>query len=238
MRPYIICHMLSSVDGKIDGAALETVTGDGEYEATAAKLNGDAWICGRTTMQQHFAEDEPFVSAANRPAGPQPVFVARRAKSYAISVDTMGKLRWRDGDLGDNHLICVVSEYLAMLREKGISYIVCGKSSVDLADAVNRLGEHFGIRTLLLEGGGHINGAFLQADLVDEVSLLVVPGIDGRHDIPAVFDGVRPSRKRAVPLRLKSVEQRGGDALWIRYEVVQSGTAERRNNAKAQTRKN
>ena len=175
-------------------------------------------------MQQHFAEDEPFVSVANRPAGPQPVFVARRAKSYAISVDTIGKLRWRDGDLGDNHLICVVSEqvpedYLAMLREKGISYIVCGKSSVDLADAVNRLGEHFGIRTLLLEGGGHINGAFLQVDLLDEVSLLVVPGIDGRHDIPAVFDGVSPSRNGAVPLRLKSVERRGGDALWIRYEV-------------------
>jgi hypothetical protein len=28
--------MLSSVDGKIDGAALGAVTGDGEYEATAA----------------------------------------------------------------------------------------------------------------------------------------------------------------------------------------------------------
>jgi riboflavin biosynthesis pyrimidine reductase len=163
--------MLSSVDGKIDGAALEAVTGDGEYEATAAKLNDDAWICGRTTMQQHFAEDEPFVSASNSPAGPRPVFVARRAKSYAISVDTLSKLRWPDGDLGGNHLICVVSEqvpedYLAMLREKGISYIVSGKSSVGLANAVNQLGEHFGIRTLLLEGGGHINGAFLQADLV------------------------------------------------------------------------
>ena len=71
-----------------------------------------------------------------------------------------------------------------MLWEKGISYIVFGKSSVDLTNAVNQLGEHFGIRTLLLEGGGHINGAFLQADLVDELSLLVVPGIDGRHDIP------------------------------------------------------
>jgi 2,5-diamino-6-(ribosylamino)-4(3H)-pyrimidinone 5'-phosphate reductase len=67
MRPYIICHMLSSVDGKIDGAALDAVTGDGEYEATGAKLNGDAWICGRTTMQQHFAEDEPFVSGSNTP---------------------------------------------------------------------------------------------------------------------------------------------------------------------------
>jgi 2,5-diamino-6-(ribosylamino)-4(3H)-pyrimidinone 5'-phosphate reductase len=234
MRPYIICHMLSSVDGKIDGAALDAVTGDGEYEATGAKLNGDAWICGRTTMQQHFAEDEPFVSGSNTPAGPRPVFVARRAKSYAISVDTLGKLRWPDGD----HLVCVVSEqvpedYLAMLREKGISYIVSGKSSVDLANAVNRLGEHFGIRTLILERGGRINGAFLQADLVDEVSLLVVPGIDGRHNIPAVFDGVSPSRNKAVRLRLKSVEQRGRDALWIRYEVVRSETAERRNNAKA-----
>jgi riboflavin biosynthesis pyrimidine reductase len=193
-------------------------------------------------MQQHFAEDKPFVSATNTPAGPRPVFVARRAKSYAVSVDTLGKLRWAGGDLDGDHLICVVSEqapedYLAMLREKGISYIVSGKSSVDLADAVNQLGEHFGIRTLLLEGGGHINGAFLQAGLVDEVSLLVVPGIDGRHDIPAVFDGVSPSRNKAVPLRLKSVEQRGRDALWIRYQVVRSKSVKRRTNAKAQTRK-
>jgi 2,5-diamino-6-(ribosylamino)-4(3H)-pyrimidinone 5'-phosphate reductase len=243
MKSYIICHMVSSVDGKIDGAALAAVMGKGDYEATGAKLNGDAWICGRTTMQQHFAEDKPFVSASNKPAGPRPVFVARQAKSYAISVDTLGKLRWADGDLDGDHLICVVSEqvpedYLTMLQEKAISYIVSGRSAVDLANAVKQLAEHFGIRTLLLEGGGHINGAFLQAGLVDEVSLLVVPGIDGRHDIPAVFDGVNPSRKTAVPLRLKSIEQRGRDALWIRYKVVRSKTAkrERNNDAKAQTR--
>lgn len=217
--------MVSSVDGKIDGEALAAVMGEGEYEATGAKLKGDAWICGRTTMQRHFAEDGAFVSVSNRPAGPQPVFVARRTESYAIAVDTLGKLHWTSGDLDGDHLICVVSEktpedYLTGLREKGISYIVSGKSSVDLAKAVDQLGEHFGIRTLLLEGGGHINGGFLQADLVDEVSLLLVPGIDGRHDIPAIFDGVDPSKKTAVPLKLKSVEQRGHDTLWIRYEVV------------------
>jgi riboflavin biosynthesis pyrimidine reductase len=227
MRPHIICHMLSSVDGKIDGAALRAVAGENEYEATGAQLNGDAWICGRTTMQQHFAEDEPFVSSSNTPAGPQPVFVARQAESYAVSVDTLGKLQWSGGDLDGDHVICALSEqapedYLAMLRKKGISYIVSGQTSIDLIKAVNQLGEHFGIRTLLLEGGGHINGAFLEADLVDELSLLLVPGIDGRHDIPAVFDGVSPSRKTAVPLKLKSVEQRGSGVLWIRYEVVRS----------------
>jgi 2,5-diamino-6-(ribosylamino)-4(3H)-pyrimidinone 5'-phosphate reductase len=224
-RPRIICHMASSVDGKIDGDSLRALLGNEEYEVTGDQLNGDAWICGRTTMERHFAEREPFVSASNRPAGPQPVFVARKADSYAISVDTHGKLRWPGGDLDGDHLICVVSEqapedYLAFLRERGISYIVAGQSAVDLPKAMDQLGEHFGIRTLLLEGGGHINGGFLAADLVDELSLLIVPGIDGRHDIPAVFDGVSPARNKAVPLELKSVEQRHGGMLWIRYDVV------------------
>jgi aryl-alcohol dehydrogenase-like predicted oxidoreductase len=85
---------------------------------------------------------------------PRPVFVARRAKSYAISVDTLGKLRWPDGDLGGNHLICVVSEqvpedYLAMLREKGISYIVSGKSSVTGGSISHRSGKTSGtLKTL------------------------------------------------------------------------------------------
>jgi len=227
MKPYIICHMVSSVDGKIDGAALSSVMADGEYEATGAKLKGDAWICGRTTMQQHFAQKRPFVSRSKKAAGPRPVFVARRAKSFAISVDTYGKLRWSGGDLDGDHLICVVSEqapkdYLDMLREKGISFVVSGKSVVDLRKAVHQLAKHFGIRTLLLEGGGHINGAFLQAGLVDELSLLLVPGIDGRHEIPAVFDGLCQSKKKAVPLSLKSVERRKRDTLWIRYDVVRS----------------
>jgi 2,5-diamino-6-(ribosylamino)-4(3H)-pyrimidinone 5'-phosphate reductase len=227
MRPHIICHMLSSVDGKIDGAVLRAVMDPGDYEKTGAILEGDAWICGRTTMQQHFAEDEPFRSGSNRPAGPQPVHVARKAKSYAISVDTTGKLRWEDGDLDGDHLICIVSErvpedYLYMLRDKGISYIVAGESAVDLVKAANLLGESFGIRQLLLEGGGHINGAFLQADLVDEVSILLVAGIDGRHEVPAVFDGVNPGSKTAVPLKLKSIERREKDALWLRYQVVRS----------------
>jgi riboflavin biosynthesis pyrimidine reductase len=216
--------MVSALDGRIDGDSLRAVMSEGEYEATGALLGGDAWLCGRTTMQQHFAEAEPFVSASGKPAGPRPVHVARAADSYAISVDTVGKLRWAGGDLDGDHLICVVSEqvpedYLSMLREKGISYVVAGASVVDLPEALARLGEYFGIHTLLLEGGGHINGAFLEAGLVDEVSLLLVPGIDGRAGVPTVFDGLGPRQRAAVPLKLKAVERRAKDALWIRYAV-------------------
>jgi 2,5-diamino-6-(ribosylamino)-4(3H)-pyrimidinone 5'-phosphate reductase len=174
-------------------------------------------------MQQHFADPEPYVAVSHSPAGPQPVHVARRAKSYAVAVDTIGKLRWAGSELDGDHLICVVSErvpteYLARLRNTGISYVVSGESKVDLVQAVNLLGENFGIHRLLLEGGGHINAAFLEADLIDELSLLIAPGIDGRHDIPAVFDGVSPTRDKATPLRFKSMEHRENDMLWIRYE--------------------
>ena len=83
---------------------------------------------------------------------------------------------------------------------------------------MDSLRKYFEIHTLLLEGGGHINGAFVEAGLVDEVSLLLVPGIDGRHDIPTVFDGL--SKSVTVALKLKSVEQLESDALWIRYVVI------------------
>ncbi|HNW34469.1 MAG TPA: dihydrofolate reductase family protein, partial [Candidatus Ozemobacteraceae bacterium] len=126
------------------------------------------------------------------------------------------------------YLICLVSErvpedYLAMLRDTGISYIVSGSPAIDLARAADLLREHFGIRRLLLEGGGHINGGFLEAGLVDEVSLLLAPTIDGRHDIPTVFDGIRATKETGVGLTLKSVETRAGGTLWIRYAVHRQG---------------
>ncbi len=227
MRPYVICHMVASIDGKIEAGALKDVTGRGEYERTGSQLGGSAWICGRVTMEQHFAARERFVSATNQPSGPQPVFVASLAKSYAISVDPQSKLRWENNQIDGEHLICVVAEsapsdYLAMLREKGISYIVAGETSVDLAETLNLLGMHFQVQTLLLEGGGHINGGFLQAGLVDEISLLLVPGVDGRHDVPGVFDGMSLIKDRAVSLKLKSFDRRENGALWLRYQVVRS----------------
>jgi 2,5-diamino-6-(ribosylamino)-4(3H)-pyrimidinone 5'-phosphate reductase len=188
-------------------------------------LKGDAWICGRTTMQMHFADKRPFVARSSKQRGTQLVHVAQRAKSYAISVDTLGKLQWSNGDIDGDHLICVVSEqvpedYLNMLQARGISYIVTGKKSVDLTSACELLRRQFGIERLLLEGGGHINGAFLQEGLIDELSLLIVPGIDGRHDIPTVFDGMNPKLKRAYRLRLISIVKRKKGTLWLRYKVI------------------
>lgn len=112
----------------------------------------------------------------------------------------------------------VSREYLELLREKSISYVVTGSERIDLARAMEVLGETFGIRRLGLVGGGHINGAFLDAGLLDEVSLLYAPDIDGRAGQTAVFDGIAADRE-PFHLQLQEVRRCAEDVIWLRYAV-------------------
>ena len=70
----------------------------------------------------------------------------------------------------------------------------------------------------MLEGGGRTNGSMMREGLVDEVSVLVAPIVDGRAGTPALFDcdgDVAPHR-----LTLEHVEKRADDVLWLRYRVA------------------
>ncbi len=62
--------------------------------------------------------------------------------------------------------------------------------------ALETLAKAFGIKTLLLEGGGKINGTFLKAGLIDEVSVLIYPGIDGLAGVPCIFEYVGKSDEK------------------------------------------
>ncbi|MCS0457471.1 MULTISPECIES: dihydrofolate reductase family protein [Rhizobium] len=66
----------------------------------------------------------------------------------------------------------------------------------------------------MLEGGGGINGSFLSAGLIDEISLLILPVADGSLNVPTTFD--RPTGP-ATRLSLISVEQLEGDVVYLRY---------------------
>jgi riboflavin biosynthesis pyrimidine reductase len=184
---------------------------------------------GRVTMSQHFAAGtRPDADVARTYDGPpREDFVAPGAAgehvSFAIALDARGKLVWESGEVAGDHVVAVLTErvsdeYLASLRERGVSYLLAGRDDVEPSVALEKIGERLGVRTLMLEGGGGINGSFLRAGLVDEVSLLVAPVADGRVGTPALFDvpgeGVVPWR-----LGLESVERRADDVLWLRYRV-------------------
>ena len=104
---------------------------------------------------------------------------------YTIVMDTHGHLQWKDNAADGFPLLCIMSEdvteeYLQALRNRGISWISTGKGTVDLARAMQLAHERFSIERIAVVGGGHICGGFLSSGLVDEVSAMVAPGIDGR----------------------------------------------------------
>ena len=69
-------------------------------------------------------------------------------------------------------------------------------------------------------GGGAINAGFLDAGLLDEVSILLAPGIDGRGGMAAAFDGL-PLEREPFQLTLTGVQTYDDGAVWLCYTVNQ-----------------
>jgi len=227
-RPRVICHMMGSIDGRIltEGWPM---SGEGrtQYELVHASYDADGWLCGRVTMQQHFAQGvRSDAEIAREYTGDAPRDDHRAPgdfDSFAFIADSHGRLVWETNDIDGDHVVVLLAahvsdEYLASLRERGVSYVIAGEREVDLGVALEKIAVQYGVRTLMLEGGGRINGAMLRAGLVDEVSLLVAPVVDGRMGTPAVFD-VDGDDVSFARLALESVERRADDVLWLRYRV-------------------
>ena len=81
------------------------------------------------------------------------------------------------------------------------------------------LNEIFNIKRLGIVGGGNINGAFLDNHLLDEVSVLVGPGIDGREGMTSTFDGIKMDRT-SFKLNLKNVTKYDDGAILLEYSVI------------------
>ena len=209
MRPYIICHMVASIDGRIDCSMVDKISGD-EYYSTLAGLECPSCVEGKVTTDTAPIARETWHKAVE-------------ADGYQICPDTRGTLLW-DAERSEPLLVLLSenapAEYLGYLRERNISYIATGNGRIDLPRAMEILAEEFGVQRLAVLGGGRINGGFLSAGLIDEISLLLAPGIDGRTAQPALFDGVT-DRADFLPtrLKLKSVETVGDDVLWIKYRL-------------------
>ena len=222
MKPYIICHMIASVDGRIDCDMTEQIEGGNEYYEALEALACESMLMGRVTMQMHYALSEPFVAADPAPIGREAFHVARQAAAYCVGIDTHGKLQWGETEFDGQALLIITDEhcpkaYHDRLSEQGISWIATGKNGINLARAMELLAEEFKVERLAVTGGGHINGAFLEAGLLDEVSFMVAPGIDGRAGMAAVFDGIADKNRPATRLSLQSVQQMG-ETVWMRYK--------------------
>lgn len=233
-RPFIVCHMMTALDGKITGPYMSTRAIEApaeEYERTNDSYRPQAWLCGRVTTDENFTHYRKPDLDENAPPVPDGDYVAvKGARMHYVSVDASGRIGWDTNTLKYKdrpaaHVIEVLTEkasnaYRAFLRKKQISYIVAGKVQLDCKLAVEKLKALFNIDTLMVSGGGIINWSFLQAGLVDELSLVIAPLADGENNTPTLFEKSDHFPASApVEFVLKSVEKAKGDSIWLRYSV-------------------
>ena len=146
--------------------------------------------------------------------------------AWAIVLDKSGKIAWGRSDVDGDPLVVILSQnvsdgHLVGLREDGVSYIFAGEREIDLAAALEALNRKLGIKRLLLEGGGAANGALLSAGLVDELSQVVVPSVEGVPGSPALFDIHDPPGALAgMGMELMSAQVLEGGCVWAALPLL------------------
>ena len=234
---FTVCHMLTSLDGKIDGAffgAPETAPALAAYADLRNHYQCQATVYGLTTMLEGYAcgpipslppcPDPPAFTDWINPEG-------KGVNRFIVSMDPKGELNFsgpviRRAGRPDAHVVEALTRqaspaYLAYLRQKGVSYLIAGEQQLDCALLANKLCRLLGGTRLMVAGGGVTNWAFLQAGLLHEISLVVAPVADGSAAAASVFDQA-PFLPGGGPVafRLAEAKPLDGGALWLRYAAL------------------
>lgn len=223
---------MSSVDGRLlndrwsepfDGTPASALLQ--VYAAIGRELGTDAWMFGKNTVRAVFSYKFTISGHPVQPDTPAVFIGERRSERMFIVADPDADIFFTSSSLrGDNILVIVgrnaTEEYLVHLREKRISYVIV-EDAVDLRTGLEVVGREFGIRSVSVQGGGILNGALLAGELIDELSLVVYPGIDGLLGVPSIFEYIGSTTDRPAAgqsLQLLSASQREHGVVWLRYK--------------------
>ena len=231
-KPYVICHMLTSLDGKIDGeffSAPECLPASQQFSKVRTFYNCSATLYGTTTMEGSYADGRITAFPESNTSYLREDYIAESdVQNYIVSLDPQGVLAFSGKYLEKKnrpkaHIIEVLTEqasnaYIAYLRSLDISYIFAGNDQLDCLLLLEKLNGLFGISKLMISGGGLTNWSFIQENLIDELSLIIAPVADGSREAASIFEKADflPHRAPAA-FTLKSVEQIDGDTLWLCY---------------------
>jgi riboflavin biosynthesis pyrimidine reductase len=229
MKPHVSILMVTSIDGRLHPSRF-TASPDGtrrdwsgQYEKVHASLQANAWLVGRVTMA------EMSKTCPHPPSGPwkveRPIHVAKTdAATFAVALDPSGKLHFEGAKLSGDHIIALVGgdtpdSHLAELAADGVSYVVSAGAEFDIPGLLDVLGGNFGITHLVVEGGAKTNGAFLAAQVVDELRVLIAPALDGAEQIQGIVD-YRSGLAGIVRLQFKSADVLDHGVVQLAYAVL------------------
>lgn len=231
-RPYIVCHVLNSIDGRISGSlfsAPETMQANEVYGQIRRQYDIPAVMNGTVTCAQIYADG--YVDVLPEAADPVPRedYVSKTdLDRLVVCIDPQGTLKWhrnfieRSGE--KSHVVeiltgAVSDRYIAYLRELGISYLFAGAEDLDFPLAMHKLKAEFGVERLMVTGGGAIDWSLLQAGVLDELSLVVSPVVSGERDRATSFDQSAFSPAGGpISMELAGVKSYPGGMVWLNYK--------------------
>jgi diaminohydroxyphosphoribosylaminopyrimidine deaminase/5-amino-6-(5-phosphoribosylamino)uracil reductase len=206
-RPFVHLKLAVSLDGKV-----ATRTGDSrwiaseESRARAHELRSryDAILVGSETV----TKDNPLLTDRSGNLRRRPlvrVVLDDRLRllpcsQLAQTVRDAPVLLFTSGDANAQEL-----------RELGVEIVKSSAGARDLAAVLDDLGKRE-VQTILLEGGGTVAGAFLDARLVNKVTFFIAPMIIGGREATIAVGGTGAERI-ADAFQLENVEvvKRGRD---------------------------
>lgn len=229
-RPYVICHMVSSIDGKIDGEYFgmpETREVLAANRDIVASLNCRAVLNGTVTSAEIYADG--YIDAlpkSEKTFERKDNIADRQAERYVVCIDTEGTLNWRGSTVERrgqvSHVIAILCEnvrddYIAFLQEQGVSYLFAGQTTLELPLLLEKLGG-LGFERLLTTGGGVMNWSLLQSGCLDELSLVIAPVTSGETDAASVFDRSDFMQGHPAAFELMQMEKLESGAVWLKYK--------------------
>lgn len=216
-RPYVICNMISTADGKatIDGRAGPISDPIDRELFHLLRTQADAVLIGAGTLRKEYY-------------GP------------LVKTPELADLRERSG-LRRSQLACCITGTLDLsvdipiFQDKhseiktfttqpektladcpaAVSIIRMGDSAVPLAELFQSLHQD-GIRSVLCEGGPNLNAELLRADLLDELFLSLAPKLESGRDNLTIVHG--DTLAQPTELELLSLME-ANSSLYLRYRV-------------------
>lgn len=216
-RPHVTLKWAATLDGKIaDGQGTSKwITGPGaRLEAHRLRSRADAVVVGIGT------------ALADNPALDVRLNVAWPREPWRVVVDSTARLpvaaRVIRGSAGtgrpDRAVIAITDaadpERLAALEARGVTVLRCKTHDgrVDVVDLLLKLGE-LDAMSALVEGGGQLAGAFLEAGVVDRVVGFLAPIVLGGVTAPGTVGG--PGLPLPEGVRLEDVTIRPVEGDWV-----------------------
>ena len=227
-RPYVICHMLQSIDGKIAGGFFrekQTLELAKIYNDISKDYNGDAIIYGTTNAKEMFSSSKTAPVLNQKPIQKMDYIYKDDKNKWIVVIDPQGQISfnqsvYQNPRFKDKNLIVILTEnissqYLETLKSLNISYLFTGKDEIDLRLALEKLYDLFSIKKLLLQGGGITNTYFIKEDLIDELSLVVSPIVSGEEKQPNIFEDCHEYIGQTFDLKQSNLLMKSG--LYLKY---------------------